>query len=160
MNCPFCNYADSRVLESRLSQENSVRRRRECEKCHKRFTTYERQEAIQTLIVKRSGGREPYMREKFRAGIARAVAKTTITAGQIDELVDSVENEVAALNKQEVNSSFLGELALARLKDLDQVAYVRFASVYRQFRSIQDFIEELKLLQTKQSNTSAKKPKR
>src|ERR1700733_5843830 len=113
MNCPFCSFPDSRVLESRLSQENSVRRRRECEKCQKRFTTYERQEAMQTLIIKRSGGREPYMREKFRAGIARAVAKTTITAEQIDELVDSVENELAALNKQEVNSTFLGELALA-----------------------------------------------
>jgi transcriptional repressor NrdR len=151
MNCPFCSHPDSRVLESRVSQGNSVRRRRECEKCEKRFTTYERQEAMQTLIVKRSGGREPYTREKFRAGIARAVAKTTITAEQIDELVDSIENELAALNKQEVNSTFLGELALARLKDLDQVAYVRFASVYRQFRSIQDFIEELKLLPNKPS---------
>jgi transcriptional repressor NrdR len=159
MNCPFCNHPDSRVLESRLSQGNSVRRRRECEKCQKRFTTYERQEAMQTLIIKRAGGREPYMREKFRAGIARAVAKTTITAQQIDELVDSVENELAALNQQEVNSSFLGELALKRLKDLDQVAYVRFASVYRQFRSVQDFIEELKLLQKASLQNVTKKQK-
>lgn len=147
MNCPFCDHQDSRVLESRVSQENSIRRRRECEKCGKRFTTYERPEAMQTLIIKRSGGREPYAREKFRAGIIRAGIKTAITADQIDELVDSIENELAALNKQEVKSSFLGELALARLKDLDQVAYVRFASVYRQFKSIKDFIEELKVLQ-------------
>ena len=147
MNCPFCDHQDSRVLESRLSQENSIRRRRECEKCGKRFTTYERLEAMQTLIIKRSGRREPYSREKFRAGIVRAVIKTTITAEQIDELVDSIENELAALNKQEVKSSFLGELAMARLKDLDQVAYVRFASVYRQFKSIKDFIEEMKVLQ-------------
>ena len=156
MNCPFCTHPDSRVLESRLSQENSVRRRRECEKCQKRFTTYERQESMQTLIIKRSGGREPYLREKFRAGIARAVAKTTITAQQIDELVEAVENELTALNKQEVNSTFLGELALARLKDLDQVAYVRFASVYRQFRSIQDFIEELKLFHDRQPGSPSK----
>ncbi len=147
MNCPFCNHQGSRVLESRLSQENSIRRRRECENCGKRFTTYERLEAMQTLIIKRSGRREPYAREKFRAGIVRAGIKTTITADQIDELVDSVENELATLNKQEVKSSFLGELALARLKNLDQVAYVRFASVYRQFKSIKDFIEELKVLQ-------------
>lgn len=134
-----------------------MRRRRECEKCQKRFTTYERQEAMQTLIIKRSGGREPYSREKFRAGIVRAAVKTTITAEQIEELVDSVENELATLNKQEVNASLLGEMALARLKDLNQVAYVRFASVYRQFRSIQDFIEELKLLADKQGGTSSKK---
>jgi transcriptional repressor NrdR len=148
MNCPFCNYQDSRVLESRLSQENSIRRRRECEKCGKRFTTYERLEAMQTLVIKHSGRREPYSREKFRAGIVRAAIKTTITADQIEGLVDAVENELVALNKQEVKTSFLGDLALARLKDLDQVAYVRFASVYRQFKSIKDFIEELKVLQT------------
>lgn len=147
MNCPFCNYQDSRVLESRLSQENSIRRRRACEECGKRFTTYERLEAMQTLVVKRSGRREPYAREKFRSGIVRAAIKTAITADQIEELVDAVENELVALNKQEVKASALGDLALARLKDLDQVAYVRFASVYRQFKSIKDFIEELKILQ-------------
>ncbi len=147
MNCPFCNFQDSRVLESRLSQENSIRRRRECEKCGKRFTTYERLEAMQTLVVKSSGRREPYSREKFRAGIVRAAIKTAITADQIEELVDGVENELLTLNKQEVKASFLGDLALARLKNLDQVAYVRFASVYRQFKSIKDFIEELKILQ-------------
>lgn len=156
MNCPFCNHPDSRVIESRLSQENSIRRRRECEKCQKRFTTYEHLEAMQTLIIKRSGRREPYTREKFRAGIARAAAKTMITAEQIDELVDTVENELAAFNKQEVNSTFLGELVLSHLKDLDHVAYVRFASVYRQFRSVQDFIEELKSMSNKQSNNLLK----
>jgi transcriptional repressor NrdR len=147
MNCPFCNYQDSRVLESRLSQENSIRRRRECEKCGKRFTTYERLEAMQTLVIKQSGRREPYSREKFRAGIVRAAIKTTITADQIEALVDAVENELLGLNKHEVKASLLGDLALARLKDLDQVAYVRFASVYRQFKSVKDFIEELKILQ-------------
>jgi transcriptional repressor NrdR len=123
-----------------------VRRRRECEQCGKRFTTYERVEAMQILVVKRSGNREPYMREKFRSGIARAVSKTMISAEQVDDLVDAIESELAQFGKREVSSSFLGELALTRLRKLDQVAYVRFASVYRQFRSVEDFIQELKTL--------------
>ena len=146
MICPFCSQKDSRVLESRLTTENSVRRRRQCEHCEKRFTTYERLEVIQLLVVKRSGNREPYTREKYQAGVARAAAKTMITAEQVDDLVDSVENELATLAKREIPSSLLGEMALARLQALDQVAYVRFASVYRQFRSIEDFISELNAL--------------
>lgn len=148
MYCPFCNHKDSRVLESRLTSENSsVRRRRQCEDCGRRFTTYERVEIIQLLVVKRSGNREPYVREKIRAGIARACAKTPVTAEQIDDLVEAVENTLQALGKREVASSLLGEMALERLRDLDQVAYVRFASVYRAFRSIEDFILELNTLQ-------------
>ena len=147
MYCPFCSHKDSRVLESRLTAENSsVRRRRQCEACERRFTTYERVEVIQLLVVKRSGNREPYVREKLRAGVARACAKTTVTAEQIDDLVDAVENELAALGKREVSSSLLGEMALERVRELDQVAYVRFASVYRAFRSIEDFIAELNAL--------------
>jgi transcriptional repressor NrdR len=146
MFCPFCTHKDSRVLESRLTGENSVRRRRQCEQCDKRFTTYERLEVIQLLVVKRSGSRDPYVREKLHGGIARACAKTKVTAEQVDDLVDSVENELGALGKREIPSSLLGELALARLRELDQVAYVRFASVYRQFRSIEDFVAELNTL--------------
>lgn len=146
MFCPFCNKKDSRVLESRLTGENSVRRRRECEACNKRFTTYERLEVMQVLVVKRSGSREPYTREKLLGGVRRACAKTMVTAEQIDDLVDSVENELAVLGKKEVPASMLGELALARLRGLDEVAYVRFASVYRQFRSIEDFVSELNTL--------------
>ena len=146
MLCPFCDHKDSRVLESRLTGENSVRRRRQCEQCDKRFTTYERVEVVQFLVVKRSGNREPYTRGKLHAGISRACSKTMITAQQIDDLVDSLENELAALSKREVPSTLLGELALTRLRNLDQVAYVRFASVYRQFRSIEDFIQELNTL--------------
>jgi transcriptional repressor NrdR len=142
--CPFCNYKDSRVLESRLTAENSsVRRRRECEKCSRRFTTYERVEAMQLLVIKSTGDRQPYSREKLRAGISRACAKTMVTADEIDELVDSVEGELAQFGKRELQASMLGELVLSRLKNLNQVAYVRFASVYRQFRSIEDFINEL-----------------
>jgi len=146
MICPFCSHKDSRVLESRLTGENSVRRRRQCEQCDKRFTTYERVEVIQLLIIKRSGSREPYTREKLRAGVARACAKTMVTAEQVDDLVDSVESELAPLGKREIPTTTLGELALARLRNLDQVAYVRFASVYRQFRSIEDFVAELNTL--------------
>lgn len=141
-------------MESRLTAESSsVRRRRQCESCERRFTTYERLEVIQLLVVKKSGSREPYMREKFRAGISRACAKTMVTAQQIDDLVDSVENELAAEGKREVSSTQIGEMALERIRTLNQVAYVRFASVYRQFRSIRDFIAELDTL--KASNSRA-----
>ena len=139
------------MLESRLTGENAVRRRRECEACSKRFTTYERLEVMQILVSKRSGGREPYSREKLQAGVNRACAKTSVTAEQIDDLVDSVENELASLGKKELPSSLVGELALQRLRDLDEVAYVRFASVYRQFRSIEDFVSELSSLKDVQS---------
>jgi len=155
MICPFCNQKDSRVLESRLTSENSVRRRRQCEHCDKRFTTYERLEVIQLLVVKRSGNREPYAREKFQAGVARAAAKTMISAEQVDDLVESVENELASLSKREIPSTLLGELVLSRLRGLDQVAYVRFASVYRQFRSIEDFVAELDTLKDARSILSA-----
>lgn len=143
MICPFCKEKDSRVLESRLTNENSVRRRRECERCQRRFTTYEHVEAMQLLVVKKSNNREPYMRQKLQAGIVRACAKTKVNAGEIDNLVDSLESELFSHGKREIPSTVLGELVLASLRDLDQIAYVRFASVYRQFRSIEDFIAEL-----------------
>lgn len=147
MYCPFCNHKDSRVLESRLTAENSsVRRRRECEACARRFTTYERVETIQLLVIKSSGEREPYSREKLRAGISSACAKTVVTAEEIDNLIDSVENELASAGKREVLSSALGDLVLMRLRSLNEVAYVRFASVYRAFQSIDDFIDELNAL--------------
>lgn len=150
MFCPFCQKKDSRVLESRLTGENAVRRRRECEACGKRFTTYERVEVMQMLVVKRSGSREPYSREKLQAGVNRACAKTAVTAEQIDDLVDQVENELLAMGKREVAASTLGELALKFLSELNDVAYVRFASVYRQFRSVEDFVSELSTLKDAQ----------
>ena len=146
MYCPFCQKKDCRVLESRLTGENAVRRRRECEACNKRFTTYERMEVMQILVVKRDGSREPYTREKLQAGLTRACAKTSVTAEQIDELVDAVENDLGAIGKREVSASQVGEMALKRLKSLDEVAYVRFASVYRKFRSVEDFVSELDTL--------------
>lgn len=144
MHCPFCSFRNSRVLESRLTEENSsVRRRRECESCQKRFTTYERIESVQILIIKSSGIREPYTREKLHNGVTRACAKTSVTADQIDDLIDCVEAELHALVKREVQSSQLGSMILAKLKTLNTVAYVRFASVYRQFQSVEDFVKEL-----------------
>ena len=151
MLCPFCNSENSRVLESRTTEEStSIRRRRECENpsCTKRFTTYERIEVMPVLVVKRSGEREPYSREKLRSGIVRACEKTLITAEQIDNVIESIENELSKQGKREVSSAILGKLVLNELKELDQVAYVRFASVYRQFRSIDDFIKELQELQS------------
>lgn len=149
MLCPFCGSANSRVLESRTTEESSsIRRRRECESCSKRFTTYERIEIMPVLVVKRSGEREPYSREKLRGGLISACEKTLITAEQIDNIIENVENELSKYQKREVSSTMLGNLVLNELKDLDQVAYVRFASVYRQFRSIDNFIEELKNLQS------------
>lgn len=153
MNCPFCSNRDSRVLESRLTSENSsIRRRRECEVCQKRFTTYERIEAMQLLVVKASGNREPYAREKLRAGVARACAKTSVTANQVDELVDDLEAELNG--RREIASSMIGELTLARLKGLNQVAYVRFASVYRQFQSVSDFVSALDGLESLTSTSA------
>ena len=150
MLCPFCHSENSRVLESRTTEEgSSIRRRRECESlnCNKRFTTYERIEVMPVLVIKRSGEREPYSREKLRLGLIRACEKTLINAAQIDSIIENIENELIKLSKREVNSYLIGELILNELKDLDQIAYVRFASVYRQFRSIDDFIKELQELQ-------------
>ena len=156
MYCPFCHEKVSRVLESRLSEENSaIRRRRECESCQKRFTTYERIESIQLLIIKSHGGREPYSREKLMTGIVIACRKTTVSAEQIGEMLDSLELELQILGKREIQSAQLGELVLSRLRLLNEVAYVRFASVYRQFQSVEDFIAELKLLAEERSLTSA-----
>ncbi len=154
MLCPFCNSENSRVLESRTTEESSsIRRRRECENisCNKRFTTYERVEVMPVLVVKRSGEREPYSREKLRSGLVRACEKTVVTAQQVDTIIENIENELVKQARREVGSTVLGELVLTELKDLDQVAYVRFASVYRQFRSIEDFIKELQELQSESS---------
>lgn len=155
MFCPYCGKKESRVLESRVTGEKAIRRRRECESCGKRFTTYERVEVMQILVVKSNGGREPYAREKLQAGIRRACAKTLVSAEEIDDLVDSVENEMATLGKREIPASLVGELALKRLSELDEVAYVRFASVYRQFKSIEDFVSELGNLKDNQTLTTA-----
>lgn len=155
MKCPFCNFADTKVIDSRAQDDNSViRRRRVCEKCGKRFTTYERVDMIPITVIKRDGTREIFDKAKLQNGIMKSCNKRPVTAQQIQKLVDDIENTLAGSGEREVESKQLGNLVIERLKDLDEVAYVRFASVYRQFKDINSFIDELeKMLHEKNGNS-------
>jgi transcriptional repressor NrdR len=145
MRCPFCKRDDSKVLDSRESAEGTVtRRRRECLGCHKRFTTYERVEELMPLVVKKDARREPYDREKLISGLQKAVEKRPVSMAQLEALVAEVEARILERGEKEVPSSLIGEEVMGRLRALDQVAYVRFASVYRSFRDIEEFMDELK----------------
>ena len=147
MKCPFCNFADTKVIDSRAQDDNSViRRRRVCEKCGKRFTTYERVDMIPITVIKRDGTREIFDKAKLQNGIMKSCNKRPVTAQQIQKLVDDIENTLAGSGEREVESKQLGNMVIERLKDLDEVAYVRFASVYRQFKDISTFMEELNKL--------------
>lgn len=147
MQCPFCQHTDSRVLESRSAEAGqSVRRRRECLQCNRRFTTYERIEFVPVIVIKRNQDRELFDRSKLLKGIMTACEKTGLPAVQLETLVDDVEAELQQQAVKEVTSTQLGETVLSKLKTLSEVAYVRFASVYRQFRGIRDFVDELNQL--------------
>ena len=135
MQCPYCRFCDSRVVDSRTG-ENDIRRRRACERCGGRFTTYERVEGGGVRIVKKDGRREPFAREKLVAGVRRACEKRPLPTDAVDGLVDEVERHVREMGQREVSSTCIGELVMQRLRDLDQIAYVRFASVYRCFADI------------------------
>lgn len=144
MKCPKCQKDDTKVIESReVGSGESIRRRRECLNCSTRYTTYERIERPNLIVVKKDGTRQPFNREKILAGLDRACQKTSITAMQREEVASSVESEVYNLNRDEVESSLIGELIMKELAELDDVAYVRFASVYRQFKSVAGFEREL-----------------
>ncbi|MGF1537732.1 MAG: transcriptional regulator NrdR [Elainellaceae cyanobacterium] len=144
MRCPFCQFPDNRVLESRSAESGqSVRRRRECLDCKRRFTTYERIEFVPITVVKRNGNREAFDRSKLLRGVARAAEKTDLSLVQQENLVDEIEADLQQRAGREITSQELGDLVLAQLRRLNEVAYVRFASVYRQFRGIRDFVEEL-----------------
>ena len=144
MQCPYCDFEDTKVIDSRLSEsKDTIRRRRECLACGKRFTTYERREPLRLMVIKRDGGREPFDREKLRAGVAKACAKQRVTDEEIDLLVDEVETELRERRRHEVTSRRLGDMALIRLRRLDMVAYLRFASVYRQYTDVDQFRSEL-----------------
>lgn len=144
MRCPFCNSAESRVLESRLLEEDTcLRRRRECADCTRRFTTYERIETVPLMVVKRDGSRQGFDAAKLSQGIMRACVKCSVPAVEIERIVLDVESDLSKRFVREVLSTEIGELVLSRLRKLDEVAYVRFASVYRHFSSIEDFIAEL-----------------
>ena len=147
MRCPRCNGIEDRVLDSRLVKDGrAIRRRRECLKCGYRFTTYEWIEETMPLVVKKDGRREPYNREKLLAGVRKAFEKRPVSAQKLEELVDDVERFLLSLGEKEVSSQLIGEKVMELIKGLDQVAYVRFASVYREFRDLSDFIAELKIL--------------
>jgi len=150
VKCPYCTNPDTRVIDSRLTDSNdSVRRRRECEKCMKRFTTYERIDIKPIAIIKKDSTREPFDRNKLMSGLIRACIKRNISAETLDLLVDDIENEIHNLPGSEIHSKDLGNLVLKRLRDLDKVAYIRFASVYKQFNSVRQFTNELTKLKKK-----------
>jgi transcriptional repressor NrdR len=137
MKCPFCSHENTRVIDSRPAEDNnSIRRRRVCDECGKRFTTYEKIETIPLIIIKKDNNREAYDRAKIEAGVLRACHKRPVSAQQITTLVDEVENEIFNREEREIPSGTIGELVMNKLKDLDAVAYVRFASVYREFKDV------------------------
>ena len=145
MKCPFCNHENTRVIDSRPAEDNSsIRRRRACDVCDKRFTTYETVEAIPLVIVKKDDNREAYDRSKIETGVLRACHKRPVSTDRIEDLVDEVEADILTRGDKEISSRVVGELVMNKLKDLDAVAYVRFASVYREFKDINTFMDELK----------------
>ena len=144
MQCPYCDFEDTKVIDSRLSEtKDAIRRRRECLSCGKRFTTYERREPLKLMVIKRDGSKEPFDREKLRVGLAKACAKQRITEEQIELMVDEIEAELRDRRRHEVTSRRLGDMVLVRLRRLDMVAYLRFASVYRQYTDVDQFRSEL-----------------
>ncbi len=151
MKCPFCGEIDNKVIDSRVSKDGSViRRRRECLLCSRRFTTYEHIEEIPIMIIKKDGRREVFNREKVRSGIKKACEKRDISMNLIEEHVDEIERDLRETGEKEIPSSMIGEKIMASLHELDDIAYVRFASVYREFKDVNDFVSELKSLLTKQ----------
>ncbi|MBI2505091.1 MAG: transcriptional repressor NrdR [Candidatus Latescibacteria bacterium] len=147
MRCPYCNHQDDRVVDSRACRDGmAIRRRRECINCSQRFTTYEYIEHTPLTVIKRDGRREPFDRGKLLEKIQLACYKTTVSADQIEEVVDQIESDLSNLAEKEVESKQIGELAMEQLRHLNEVAYVRFASVYRQFKDKSDFVRELEQL--------------
>lgn len=144
MKCPFCGNDNTRVIDSRPADDNSsIRRRRMCDECGKRFTTYEKVETIPLIVIKKDNNRERYDRSKLEAGVLRACHKRPVSANQISRLIDDVENTIFNMEEKEIPSSVIGELVMDKLRETDPVAYVRFASVYREFKDVNTFVTEL-----------------
>ena len=144
MRCPFCGHAEDRVIDSRPSEEGAaIRRRRECLSCNARFTTYEKVENLPLLVIKKDGTRQPFDREKLISGILKSCEKRPVSTAQVEQLVNTIEAQSQNTLKREVSSREIGEMVMEGLKQIDEVAYVRFASVYRQFRDVNSFLEEL-----------------
>ncbi len=149
MRCPFCNNTDAKVVDSRSSKEgDAIRRRRECLDCGKRYTTYERIEEVAQMVIKKDGRREQFDRWKLKAGILKAVEKRPVTLDQIEGLIDEVERKLFGTTEREISTVLIGEAVMSKLKAIDEVAYVRFASVYRQFKDLNEFMNELKTMLT------------
>jgi len=147
MYCLFCKHTDTEVIETRLSEDGTtIRRRRKCPKCDKRFTTYERVEELPILVIKKDGRREKFEREKLRRGIIRSCGKTTVSADQIEKIINLVTEEIKQQSSTEVESRMIGNLVAQQLKKIDKIAYIRFASVFRRFEEVEDFQKELKKL--------------
>ena len=144
MRCPYCGSENSRVVDSRPAEDNNaIRRRRQCDECGKRFTTYEKVETIPMIVIKKDNNRETYDRSKIEGGVFRACHKRPISTAQIEAMVDDVEACIFNKEEREISSEEIGELVMGKLKDLDSVAYVRFASVYREFKDVNAFMDEL-----------------
>ncbi len=145
MKCPYCDFLDSKVVDSRPTDEGqAIRRRRECIKCGKRFTTYEKFEEIPIIVIKKDGNRQSYNRNKILNGIIKSCEKRPVSINTIEEIVDDIEKNLSNSLEKEVTSIEIGEMVMNKLKDVDEVSYVRFASVYRQFKDLNTFMEELK----------------
>lgn len=150
MKCPFCSYSDSKVIDSRSGNDNTtIRRRRLCPNCGKRFTTYEAFEVSPLTVLKKDGSREQFDRNKVFGSILRACAKRRITREQMEQIAKKIEQEISATVQKEITSTYIGELVMEELRQLDEVAYVRFASVYREFEDVSDFMRELDKLSPK-----------
>lgn len=154
MKCPFCAGAENRVIDSRISKDgDAIRRRRECAHCGKRFTTYEYVEEVLPMVVKKDGRREPFDRNKILVGIKKACEKRPISVDVMEETVERIEQACREFQAKEIPSSAIGEKVMSELHDLDEVAYVRFASVYRQFRDVNEFLEELEDLKKRKTES-------
>ena len=156
MKCPFCSYHDSRVVDSRSVEEgNSIRRRRECPKCGKRFTTYEKYEETPLVVSKKDGRRELFDSKKLLAGLLKAFEKRPVSLEKVQEIADSVEREIRQRGESEIDSTIIGEIVMNHLEQTDQIAYVRFASVYRQFADVNNFMQELQRIMNKNNTVNS-----
>lgn len=143
MKCPYCNKESTKVVDSRPAENNSIRRRRQCESCGKRYTTYEKIETIPLIVIKKDQKRETFDRSKIEAGIIRSCHKRPVSVNDITKLVDEIENTIFNMDEKEISSTVIGEMVMNKLKDFDSVAYVRFASVYREFKDVNTFMDEI-----------------
>lgn len=154
MRCPFCDSNETKVVDSRLLKEGfSIRRRRRCEQCTKRFTTYETIEISMPVVVKMDGRREPYRREKIKGGLEKACQKRPISTDQLERIVENLEKNILEINEKEISSLDIGKLIMMYLRNLDPVAYIRFASVYRKFQDVEEFVNNIKDEETNFTNS-------